>query len=228
MVLAAKIFLVREKTELEDIVVKLRDHKSKEVFEHGSKNLELVTEVKDLSMQRNSFNGVFAQDFPLFVTHHGETVAVPRTISAPFIFREFKDSILLTVLDKKRRANLVANTMSKIAFLSAGKIVEARITPETLQRFHEANFDDTKIIFFDDVDIPNISKLSLYGSALGNTSLYTDYLSHGKLWYTVIRSKKYGHIVGVTRNCVVTVFSRIEQPDFLTYMEKEIFPLISI
>ena len=228
MVLAAKIFLVKEGTDMEDMLIKLRDHKSSEVFEADNKTIELVTEIRDLNIEGDSFNGIFAQDQIIYITHHEERIPTPRTMVAPFIFNKINDSALLTILEKKRRANLVANTLSKIVFLTTGQIVEARISPETLQKFHEENFEDTKIIFFDDVDIPNIDKLSLYGSALGNTSLYTDYLSHGKLWYTVIRSKKYGYIVGITRNCVVTVFSKIEQPEFIGYIQKEIFPLITL
>ena len=228
MVLAAKIFLIKESIGLEDILIKVRDHKNNEAFEHDDKMIDLITEIRDLNMQGDSFNGVFVQDQIIYVVHHGETIPIPRTMVAPFILSKINDVTLLTVLEKKRRANLVANSLSKIVFLTAGHIVEARIPPETLQKFHEQNFEDTKIIFFDDVDIPNIKKLSLYGSALGNTSLYADYLSHGKLWYSVIRSKKYGHIVGITRNCTVTIFSKIERSEFIKYIQKEIFPLISL
>jgi len=85
----------------------------------------------------------------------------------------------------------------------------------------------TKILFFDDIDLPNILKLSLYGEGLGATKLYNDYLGHGKIWYAVVKSAKYGYVVGVTRNCVVTVFSRTELPDFKRYVKQEILPLIS-
>jgi hypothetical protein len=134
--------------------------------------------------------------------------------------------MFLTVYDKKNRANNIANEISKAVFLSLGQVVEARIEPDTLKKFHEANFDDTKIVFYDQVDLPNISKLSLYGAELGTTSLYSDYLTHGKLWYIVIKSKKYGYVVGVTRNSVVTCFSRLELPEFKSYIRGEIVPLI--
>jgi len=34
-------------------------------------------------------------------------------------------------------------------------------------------------------------------------------------------------VVGVTRNCVVTIFSRLELPEFKTYIRGEILPLIA-
>ena len=96
-----------------------------------------------------------------------------------------------------------------------------------MKNFHEQNFEDTKIIFFDNLDLPSIEKLSLYGTGLADTSQYSDYLSHGKVWYIVIRVRKYGYVIGLTRNCVVTAFSKIEEPELLSYIEKEIFPLIA-
>jgi hypothetical protein len=117
--------------------------------------------------------------------------------------------------------------MSKAVFMSLGQVVEARIDPETLRKFHEANFEDTKVIFYSDVDLPNISKLSLYGAELGNTSLYSDYLTHGKLWYIVFKSKGYGYVFGLTRNCILTGFSKMELSEFKNFLESQVLPLVA-
>ncbi|MEM4706326.1 MAG: hypothetical protein QXW27_02160, partial [Candidatus Methanomethylicaceae archaeon] len=58
------------------------------------------------------------------------------------------------------------------------------------------------------------------------TNLYNEYLSRGMIWYIVFKSRKFGIIVGITRNCVVTSFSKIEPKEFLNYIKEEIFPLI--
>jgi hypothetical protein len=134
--------------------------------------------------------------------------------------------LLLVILEKKRTANNIANQLSKILFISTGSIVEAKILPETLRKFHEANPEDTKVIFFDGVDIPNVDKLSLYGSQLADTALYNEYLTHGTIWYIVFKSRKYGIVAGVTRNSVVTAFSEVKPREFLEYIKEEIFPLI--
>lgn len=225
MVLAAKVFEVREQTDLDSIATKLKGYNTKEQFEQEGQRIELLTEIRDLTMTVNTLEGTFSQDQVLTVLHHGKVSYIPKTLEAHFIFTQQDTKTMLIVLEKKQAANNIANQLSKTLFITAGQIVEARIPPENLQRFHEENFDDTKVIFFDDVDVPNVAKLSLYGSALGNTTLYTDYLSHGKIWYTVIKSKKYGYIVGITRNTVVTVFSRVEKPDFINYIANEILPL---
>ena len=75
--------------------------------------------------------------------------------------------------------------------------------------------------------MPNISKLSLYGSGLLNTALYNEYSSHGNIWYIVMTSKS-GNIVGITRNSVVTVFNNIEQKSYLNYVINEVSQLISL
>ena len=227
MVLAGKVFLVRENYEMDTLADKLKSFRLETETSVEEQEFKLLTEVHDLSIGKNSLEGSFAFDTVYVVPLRGKPVPVPRTYEAPFSFNMYKDRMFLTVYDKKNRANNIANEISKAVFLSLGQVVEARIDPETLKKFHEQNFEDTKIIFFDDVDIPNINKLSLYGSALGVTSLYNEYLEHGKLWYTVIKSKKYGYVVGVTRNSVVTVFSRCELSEFKTYIRGEILPLIA-
>jgi hypothetical protein len=226
MVLAAKIFVIYEETDMETLAMKLRDYRVEYVYEQEEHKIPLLTEVKDLMLRTNSLEGVFSRDQVIFLPHHDKMVSVPKTLEAPFIFTKHDDRIFLIVLEKKERANNIANELSKILFIIAGRIVEARISPEVLRKFHEDNFEDTKVVFFDEVDIPNIKKLSLYGSTLGDTSLYNDYLKHGKIWYTVVKARKYGYVVGVTRNAVVTVFSRVEPSDLITYISNEIFPLI--
>lgn len=227
MVLAGKIFKLREPTDLETIATKLKNYRKEEPFDQEPYHFKLTTEIRDLIIKTNTLQGVFSQDKLIHVFHHGEEIPTPRTFEAPFAFTKHKNRVLLTVLEKKLRANNVANQLSVIIFITVGYIVEAKIPPEALKNFHEQNPEGTKIIFFDEVDIPNINKLSLYGSSLADTTLYNDYLTHGKIWYTVITSRKSGNIVGITRNGVVTIFSKVSESDYLTYVSNEIFPLVS-
>ena len=230
MVLAGKLFLVEEDIDLQGIAAKLKGFKAEESLK--DENISLITEIKDLRLVGDSLYGTFIQDQLLDVYHRGERVRVPTTSEAPFFFVEQTQKqgvsrrTVLTVMDKKARANNIANQLSKILFITTGKIVEVRIEPARFERFHEDNFEDTKVIFFDDVDIPNIKKLSLYGSALGNTSAYVDNLKHGKIWYIVLKSKRHGLVVGVTRNGVVTIFSKATKDEFIQYVKDEIIDLI--
>jgi len=225
MVIAGKLFHVDENVDLNTIASKLKGFKSEEKQE----DTNLITELKDLRLIGDSLFGSFAQDHLLEVYHHGERLQVPTTSEAPFFFvaQEARNGrIILAVMEKKARANNIANQLSKILFITVGKIVEVQIEPARFVRFHEDNFEDTKVIFFDDVDIPNVKKLSLYGSELGDTSLYVDHLKHGKIWYVVLKSKRHGLVVGVTRNGVVTIFSKATKDDFVNYVRDEICGLI--
>ncbi len=225
MVLAAKVFVVAEERNLPLVASKLKDFKLEQEVRVEGDSFTLLSEITDLDISKETLEGTFAFDTVFQVKQHGKMVSIVRTYEAPFMFDLFGDKLFLSIFDKKSRANNIANEMSKALFMSLGQIVEGRIQPETLKRFHEDGVE-SKILFFDDVDIPNISKLSLYGEGLGATNLYNDYLTHGKIWYAVVKSQKYGYVVGVTRNCVVTVFSRTELPDFKGYVKNEILPLI--
>ncbi|MBL7117964.1 MAG: hypothetical protein ISS94_04185 [Candidatus Syntrophoarchaeum sp.] len=234
MVLAGKLFVVEEDVDLQKIASKLKGFQSEEKRKDDGKDISLITEIKDLRLIGDSLHGTFVQDQLLEVYHRGEKVRIPTTSEAPFFFveqaqkqtQEQEGRIVLTIMEKKARANNIANQLSKILFITSGKIVEVRIEPARFVRFHEDNFEDTKVIFFDDVNLPNIKKLSLYGSALGDTSLYLDHLKHGKIWYIVLKSKRHGTVVGVTRNGVVTIFSRATKDEFINYVKEDIIGLI--
>ncbi|MBI3023532.1 MAG: hypothetical protein HYY68_07400 [Thaumarchaeota archaeon] len=227
MVLAAKVFLVKRENDLELLAKKLKTFKVEQEVKVEDSSFDLVSEVDDLSISGKVLEGTFSFDQVFVIKHRGKSVPVPRTFEAPFSFDLFGKKLHLTIFEKKSRANNIANEMSKALFMSLGQIVEARIQPEVLKRFHEENFDNTKVIFYDDVDLPNISKLSLYGELLGSTSLYSNYLTHGNLWYIVFRSRAYGYIMGLTRNCIITAFSKLDLPEFTSFIKSQIFPLIT-
>jgi len=234
MVLAVKVFEIKEKMELPLMVRKLKDFREEEPYESGGKKLSLRTEVLDLKVEEGGVTGVFSKDFVLSRYYRRGVVEVPVTEEVPFWIRTFRGRTFLTVLApsrargvKKLLTNYVANKLSEVLFLKTGAIVEGRITHETLRELHESNPQATKLIWFDDMDIPNVGKVALAGSALADSRLYREYLEHGKIWYAVFEFKKYHMVVGITRNCVVTTFSRVELKDFLECVFGEILPLIS-
>ena len=105
-------------------------------------------------------------------------------------------------------------------------ITEARISPEVMKEFHERNPERTKVIYFDDLDFVDVDKLALYGDSLKNTALYEEYLRHGKIYYLVYQVPGTGYVMGLTRNCVITAFTRIPYDEFIDYIDNVIIPLI--
>jgi len=127
---------------------------------------------------------------------------------------------------KKLLSNHVANKLSEALFGVVGAITEVRIPDETLQQLHEANPQATRLIWFDDVDIPSVDKLCLAGQSLADTGLYKDYIEHGRIWYVVFSVQKRGVTVGITRSCVVTLFSKSTSEEFVNYVTEDLLDLI--
>jgi hypothetical protein len=227
MVVAGKMFKLSEPMSIADVAEKLADYRTEEEFEEGDYKFGLVTEVVGLVPKKDTLRGVYSHDFVIRIFHRGKVIPQPRTVEAVFSFTVQKETTFLTVVEKKRVANFIANKLSELLFEKVGNIVEARISPENLKEFHLKNPEDTKITFFDNVDIPNVNKLSLYGPDLTNTSLFEDYAKHGDLWYVVARSKEFGYVVGVTRDASVTIFNlpETEKEKYLEYTTKQIHPL---
>ena len=226
MVTAGKVFKLVEPTPLPDLASKLSGYRREEEHEEGEYKFSLITEVVGLMPRENTLTGVYSHDYVTHAFHRGKTVPLPRTVEAMFSFAQHKEQVFLTVVEKKRLANFIANKLSGITYEKLGYIVEARISPETLRGFHSKNPEDTKITFFDNVDIPNVNKLSLYGPDLVDTTLFEEYGKHGDLWYIVAKSKEYGYVVGVTRDVSVTIFNIKDKNKYLEYVTKEIYPLI--
>jgi hypothetical protein len=225
MVVAGKIFRLSEPLSVAEIGSRLEGYHNEEPYEEGDYKFTLVTEVVGLLPKGNTLKGVYSHDYVLHVFHRGKVAPLPRTVEALFSFAQQEGTTFLTVVEKKRVANFIANKLSEILFEKMGDVVEAKIPPETLKGFHLKNPEDTKITFFDNVDIPNVNKLSLYGPDLINTSLFEDYCKHGDLWYVVARSKEFGFVVGITRDASVTIFNLAEKERYLEYVTKEVYPL---
>lgn len=225
MPLASKIFDVKPNVPLEELAEKLKDYRIVEEREEDM-SLELITEVRDLELRDNILEGVFSKDKLILIPQRGKIVPVVKTTDARIIFRRERETTLLTVVQEKHFANAVASILSHYLFLSYRAILEARISPEVMREFHERNPENTKVIYFDDLDIPDVDKLALYGESVKDSSLYEEYLRHGKIWYIVYQIPGTHHVMGLTRNCVVTAFSRMDLREFIDYLHRVIHPLI--
>ena len=227
LVLPGKIFKLREVPAFTSLTEKLRGYHVVEEFEEGPYKFNLVTEITNLSQGEKSLTGLYSRDTITYVYHRGKRVPIPKTTEAVFNFTAREGDILLPILQEKWTAGRIANEFSKILFERKGRITEAEIPPEALKSFHESNPEGTKVTFFEGLGIPNLEKLSLYGPDLIETDLFDEYASRGNLWYIVMASRRFGYVVGVTRNCIVVVFSKVTPQEYLEYVKSEIFPLVA-
>ena len=234
MVLPAKIFEIKEEADLGLMARKLKDFYEEEVYqEENGETVKLVTEILDLKLEEDSVAGVFSTDFVRRRYYRRKLVENPVTEEAPFWIKRFKGRTFMIVLApsvargvKKLLTSHVANRLSKVLFIKSRAIVEVRISHETLTKLHESNPQGTKLIWFDEVDLPGVEKLCLAGSDLVDTTLYHDYLEHGKIWYVVFEAQKRGIVVGITRNCVVTLFSKSTTDELINYILEDLLTLV--
>ncbi|MGD2200876.1 MAG: hypothetical protein PVJ38_04495 [Candidatus Bathyarchaeota archaeon] len=232
MVLPAKTFEIKEELSLRQIGEKLQGFREEEEYE-GEETLTLVTEILDFEEEEGSISGVFSRDFVKTRRYKRRVMETPVTEEAPFWVKPYENRIFLTVVApsvargvKKLLTNHVANTLSEVVFGVAGAIVEVRIPDDILQQLHESNPRATRLIWFDDVDIPSVDKLCLSGQSLADTELYQDYMEHGRIWYVVFEIQKRGITVGITRNCVVTLFSKKTLLEFIEYIVEDVLTLV--
>jgi hypothetical protein len=234
MVLPAKIFEINEETNFGLTIQKLKDFHEEEKYEtNDGKTFTLITEILDIKLRENLISAVFSADFMRSRYYRRQLVETPVTEEATFWIIRYQNRIFLIVVApsvargvKKLLSNHVANKLSKILFITPRAILETKIPHETLKTLHESNPKASRLIWFDQVDIPGVEKLCLAGSDLADTQLYQDYMAHGQIWYVVFEAKKRGTTMGITRNSVVTLFSKTTKDEFINYIREDLLPLI--
>ncbi|RLG48075.1 MAG: hypothetical protein DRO06_01900 [Thermoproteota archaeon] len=227
MGLAAKVFRLEERISIEVAAEKLRGWRAQRVESRGGEEYALLDEVSSLSVEDGLLRGEFLEDrLVTLPSREGPRPAV-ATLRTPFALLEAEEETILVVMAKKLRANRVASKLGEILLARPGGVFEAMIDPDQLRALHEANPESTRVIYFDQVDLPNVNVMALYGSALADTSTYQEYLRHGQVWYVVFHDAQYGLTVGVARNCVVTSFTRVDEEKFFRYVIERIVPLAS-
>ncbi|UCH01640.1 MAG: hypothetical protein JSV20_07245 [Candidatus Bathyarchaeota archaeon] len=234
MVLPAKIFEITDDMDLDVMAQKLKDFHEEETYQTKEETtITLVSEIRKLRLTDDTLSGVFRKDYIRNRFYIDEFIETPTTERAPLWIKPFKEKTFMIVVApsvargvKKLLTSNVANKLSDVLFVRPWTIVEVRLPHETLKELHESNPQATRLIWFDEVDIPNIKKLCLAGEGLADTKLYNDYLDHGKIWYVVFENQKREIVVGITRNCVVTLFSKSTLNDFIKYITEDVLKLL--
>ncbi len=224
--MALKAFEVAEAQSFEEVAAKLKGYGVLEREEVDGREVEVGFRVARLELVEGELRGVFEESFVASVRYRDELLRVPVSVSTEFRFAEVAGGLYLIVAAKKARANRVAARLS--AALAAGRkrgvIVEARIPEEEFRRLYEGRPEAVKVVVFTDVRLPDVGKLTLYGSQLASSGLYNEYLKLGSVWYAVFEAEE-GVVVGVTRNCIVTFFSKVEPEDAFKFVKERLLPL---
>jgi len=223
LVLSAKVFKLSEYIPIDIIYDKISGYRVKEDYE----GIEVQEYFEDINVIGGMIKGFYIYDEVRVFNVGGELRNIPIRREVPIIFIEYRGAEYLIIFEKKPRANKIAIKISEILFIRGDMIIEAFITHETLKSLHESAPEATKVIYFDNVDLPNINKLALYGDSLADTSLYNEYLKHGLIWYVVFQHRDTGYVVGITRNAIIAMFTNITLDEFQDFILRHILPLIS-
>lgn len=216
---SGKLFLVPSGYPLEEFERKLKGYRV--VEERKGLEEELISDITNLSRGEDRLLGLFSYDYVLQLIHRGKILTVPVTQDAPFVFG---DDWLL-VLAPKIIANRVANELSKIIFGEMGEIREAPVQSRELDQYMKLN-DGIKVAFFEDLDIPNINKSTLYGEELFQTDLFGRFRTSGRPRWIITKSKAKGLTVGIANDGAATIFNEIDQNNFIEFIEDDILPLV--
>jgi hypothetical protein len=222
--LAGKLFRINTEQSIAFMAEKLASFKITREDEetHAQLNFEFSVNGYDES----SLNGTIYYDKVIKVgTKEGYKPEV-STLKVQFFVKNIGGYYFLFILAKKPFANYLANEFSKAVFIRPGYVVEARIDPNIFLDYYNKSLEETRVAYFDQIDIPNVNVLALYGDALSQTDLFKMYQEHGLLWYIVVRAKSISQIIGLTRNCVITMFSRGTVDDIVRYAFEEVAPLV--
>jgi hypothetical protein len=228
MVLPVKVFEIRsiESNPLDRLVG------WREVVQVEGEDLQLLTEIIEVEEKEDVINGVFAKDFYREHTYRRKIVSNPQTEEAPFWIVKHGQRHFLIVMApsvargvKKLLSNHVAIALGSIL---TADIRESNITSETLEKLHESNPQATNLIWFDNVDLPGVDKLCLSGQGLADTGMYREYIDHGMIWYVVFTSQGRDYTIGITRNVVITNFTKSTFDEFIDFVRDEILKLIEV
>jgi len=224
MPISAKIFLYREDLALEGIAEALKGWREEETYEVPGDTYDLLANVENVEYDEEELHGIYMYDSVTVHTWRGAVRPTPFTTEAPFVFTEQEGQRFVIIMAPKSVANRVANRLSTIIHDEQGTIVEPMIRTDSFDDF-QAGTDATKIMLFDDIDIPNMDKGTLYGDNVQQTDLYGNFVAHGRPWYMVSKTKQRGWTVGIVRDGTIVVFNTVDGEAFVEFLKEKIFPM---
>ncbi|MBU0777647.1 hypothetical protein KKF82_05275 [Patescibacteria group bacterium] len=221
---SGKILRYREDLTLEEMQEKLQGYEYVLNVDDGEYQGDLVSNIEHLMIGDDELAGLFRFDTLTAVHHRSGVKVFAKTTDAPFIFLKYEGEILLVVRAKKSIANSVANSLSMILHGELGTITEITLDSGALEAFC-SRAETTKVLLLQDLTIPNLNKLTLYGADVLQTDLHGEFRGEGAPHYFVAKTKS-GHTVGIVDDASVTMFDSVDSSQYQAFLEEEIFPML--
>jgi len=223
MPIGGKLFKYREPVDFDKVLELLAEYNESYMV-----NGYEITERFEASVEdTGEIVGYYYYDVMHEYIHHTDSIYAPETkVVIFYLWTQGEVSYLLIVAPK-----IVANKTAQkfVEILEAvGDLTEARLSGEVLREYAEAH-EKTSIAFFDNIDLVNMEKATLYageGGHVAQTTLWGDYLSHGIPWYIMGREKSHGYTVGLVRDGSVCIFNNIDPRIYYEFVKDEVIDMV--
>ena len=93
--------MVKEENNLPLLATKLKSFKLEQEMSVEDQSFNLVSEISDMVISKESLEGTFSFDTVFTVNQRGKPTPMTRTFQAPFSFDLFGKNLFLTVFEKK-------------------------------------------------------------------------------------------------------------------------------
>lgn len=221
MPVAGKLFKLPKPLDLKAVSEKLDNYRQEETVDEQT----LITQcVAPIGEDTTTLVGVWSYDRIINIETRRGYVTIPQVIHARFLFFT-DDKQYLLILSNKSVANTVA---LKLAETLNEDIREARLTPRAIETLIKETSKQTKIAFFQNMDLIHMEKGAIYGGKDGDvyqTDLWGEFIESGSPWYVMAKDKKTDLTVGIVGDGSITIFNSIEFKDFVDYVREEIVPM---
>ena len=219
---SGKVYIVNTSEDLKDLKGRLDGYSETEKYDDGDYSIDLVKDVQNLSIGERFIDGFYCYDYVMRNYYRGKVVHTPVTRECPFRFFKEDDELWLLVRISKDIANRVAVDLAMICNLD---VREAQIYSREMNHYLKIN-NNTKVVLFDQLDIPGVDKSTLYGIDLVQTDLFRNLVESGSPKWVITESSLKGYTVGIGGDAGVTIYNNVNELDYISFIEAEILPLI--
>ncbi|RLE60221.1 MAG: hypothetical protein DRJ35_03870 [Thermoprotei archaeon] len=223
MARACKIFEVMEPLAPEEIYESLEGYSQLWEEEVDGRTVSVGFRVANIDHSGETVWGVVEESFISRMEFRGEEIRVPVSLTIEFSFIEYDKRQFLIVYAGKRRADRLAVRFSEILYDRRDVIVEVYIPPEKMRTLYLDKVGEVRIVILDNLRIPGLSKVTLFGKDLKDSDAFMDYLKKGRESYVVYRDEE--GVFGVSRMGQIIAFSRIDSETLESYLREKIIPL---
>ncbi len=220
---SCKIYEVAEPLAPEEVYDSLNGYSQLWEEELDGRNVTVGFRVAELERGEDSVWGVAEESWITTTEFRGEELRIPvsSTISFTFIYEKQREFLL--VYASKRLADRLAVRFSELLFDAPDRILEVYLPPEKMREVYSKG--EVRSMIIDNLRLPGIRKVTLFGEDLKNARTVKTYLTRGKgrELYVVYRDEE--GVFGISRTGQIVAFSRIALEDFEAYIREKILPL---